>query len=357
MRTGSMELYSVAKVVEAKVKKQRKFGGLYSSTHQRLDRFVLAEMRICATIYRDKFAGLEQQLGKELTVEWTQKDERICVHCSKLKLRNCYLVEFIPASQSFLLRYGCGFEKIVDETQLVLLLEENIIHKGSNKKKTRDLVTLAEAEVLSTRNRQQQETSPVGNRVAVERQLKAMADDLVPVEERPVEVRSSEVEVDELTREMELQAKTNMEALKELKLRESVLQLQLLEAKALSQQQEEERLQLEKKKAEEEGLALLQQQETEKALSLQNEKDEAAKQALLAKQEEERLQLEKEKAEEERLAVLQQQDIEKALSLQKMKDEAVKQALLSQQEEERLQLEKGKAEEERLALLQQQETE
>ena len=297
----------------------------------------VAEMRICAMIHRDKFAGLEQQLGKELTVEWTVKDERICVHGSKLKLRNCYLVEFVPASQSFMLRYRCGFEKFVDETQLVLLLEESIIHKGSNKKKTRDLVTLAEAEVLSTLNRQQQETSPVENSVAVERQMKVMADDLV-------------------TREKELQAKKNAEALKELKLRESVLQLQLQEAAALAQQQEallakqeEETLQLEKDKVEEERLALLQQEETEKALSLEKEKDEAAKQALLAKQEEERLQLEKDK-EEERLALLQQQETEKALSLEKEKEEAAKQALKTKQEEERLQLEKDKAEEERLQL-------
>ena len=297
----------------------------------------VAEMRICAMMHRDKFAGLEQQLGKELTVEWTVKDERICVHGSKLKLRNCYLVEFVPASQSFMLRYRCGFQKFVDETQLVLLLEESIIHKGSNKKKTRDLVTLAEAEVLSTLNRQQQETSPVENSVAVERQMKVMADDLV-------------------TREKELQAKKNAEALKELKLRESVLQLQLQEAAALAQQQEallakqeEETLQLEKDKVEEERLALLQQEETEKALSLEKEKGEVAMQALLAKQEEERLQLEKDK-EEERLALLQQQETEKALSLEKEKEDAAKQALKTKQEEERLQREKDKAEEERLQL-------
>ena len=46
MLTGSRELYSVARVVEAKVKKRRKFGGLYSSMLQRLDRFVLVVSRL-----------------------------------------------------------------------------------------------------------------------------------------------------------------------------------------------------------------------------------------------------------------------------------------------------------------------
>jgi hypothetical protein len=92
-------------------------------------------------------------------------------------------------------------------------------------------------------------------------------------------------------------------------------------------------------------------------LNLEKEKDEAAKQALLATQEEERLQLEKDKVEEERLELLQQEETEKALSLEKEKDEAAKQALLAKQEEERLQLEIEKAEEERLALLAKQEEE
>jgi hypothetical protein len=107
---------------------------------QRLNRYVLVASRL--------------QVGKELTVEWTSKDERACANGSNLKLRNFYLMKFIPKSHMFMLRYRCGFEKIVDATSLVLLIEESIVHVGSNKKKMRNLVSLAEAEVLSTRNRQ-----------------------------------------------------------------------------------------------------------------------------------------------------------------------------------------------------------
>ncbi len=105
----------------------------------------VAEMVICAIVYREKLSGLQLQVGKELTVEWTSKDERACANGSNLKLRNCYLMKCIPESHMFMLRYRCGFEKIVDATSLVLLLEESIVHVGSNTKKIRNLVSLAEA--------------------------------------------------------------------------------------------------------------------------------------------------------------------------------------------------------------------
>jgi hypothetical protein len=75
------------------------------------------------------------------------------------------------------------------------------------------------------------------------------------------------VDVVHPTRAMELQAKTDAVITKGLKASESILALQLAEAKAQSVQQE-----------------------GENAMALQKEQDEQTKQALLEKQEAERLQ-------------------------------------------------------------------
>ena len=106
----------------------------------------VGEMKICAMEHRDKYEGLTKQIGNEFTVEWTDMDQASTLNGSQMTLRNCILMQFLASSQRYLLRFRCGYEKLVTDNDLVCLLEESAIHRASRKKRKSNLVALADAE-------------------------------------------------------------------------------------------------------------------------------------------------------------------------------------------------------------------
>ena len=57
----------------------------------------VGEMKICASEHRDKYAGLEKQIGRELTVGWTDMDEATSLNGSQMTLRNCIIMQFLTS--------------------------------------------------------------------------------------------------------------------------------------------------------------------------------------------------------------------------------------------------------------------
>ncbi len=94
----------------------------------------LGEMRISWLEYRDKYSRLRMEIGKELTVQWTAMDETTCLQGSKMTLRNCTILMFLPAVNKYVLRYRCGHEKMVSEEELVHLVGESDFHKGATRR-------------------------------------------------------------------------------------------------------------------------------------------------------------------------------------------------------------------------------
>ena len=103
-------------------------------------------MKICFHEHRDKWAALDKDIGKELTVGWTEEDQATSMNGSQMTLRNCILMQYLTSSQRYLLRYRCGYEKTVQREDLVLLWGESGLHRASRTKRKRDQVALADDE-------------------------------------------------------------------------------------------------------------------------------------------------------------------------------------------------------------------
>ncbi len=73
-------------------------------------------------------------------------DQATSLNGSQMTLRNCIIMQFLTSCQCYLLRYRCGYEKLVHDKELVRLLEESTVHKAARKKRMCNLVALADAE-------------------------------------------------------------------------------------------------------------------------------------------------------------------------------------------------------------------
>ena len=177
----------------------------------------VAEMKICFHEHRDKWAALDKDIGKELTVGWTEEDQATSMNGSQMTLRNCILMQYLTSSQRYLLRNRCGYEKTIQREDLVLLWGESGLHRASRTKRKRDQVALADDEEFTLAN-----VLPSCNTEV----------QLISEPEGNVTPQLAEVGG---TRTDELLQKNKSVADKALQHRESVLQMQLEESRAHQQ--------------------------------------------------------------------------------------------------------------------------
>jgi hypothetical protein len=104
-------------------------------------------MKIAAENYRHKKTALLQHVGKEVAVRWSQEeDQDLSFGDWASELRIAVVSKFIVQTQQFMLRFKCGYEKIVGAEELVTLLEDGESFVNATKVKIVNSLRLAKNE-------------------------------------------------------------------------------------------------------------------------------------------------------------------------------------------------------------------
>ena len=99
-----------------------------------------------AEVFRCKRHGLEKQLGKQLVVAWSTEDSDLSLTDWDEDVRVCVLQKYIASTQQFVLRYKCGYTKILDGDLVVQLVYASEAFYASSKAKTKRSVAKANLE-------------------------------------------------------------------------------------------------------------------------------------------------------------------------------------------------------------------
>ena len=307
--------------------------------------------------FRLKRHMLEVQLGKRLVLPWSTEDSDLSITDWDNDLRECLLEKYIASTQQFVLRFKCGYTKIVDGNEVVQLADASEAFYASTKAKTKRSIAKANKEWENT------EENKGATRLVV------AVDSSRKEEEVEDAIRSALAQrlVQKKAQEEALELKTQKQRDNVLRLEgqhaaASQLQAQELAAAALLQQQKDNAAAalLEQQQDETDAAAaLLQQQQDaaaaekqaqELAAAKQVEETEAAAALLQQQQEDATAQLQAQELAIAKLleeteaaaALLQQKQIEVALLLQAKGEAAAKllqdseaaAALLQQQQDD-----------------------
>ncbi len=82
-------------------------------------------MKVAAENYRHRKTALLQHVGKEIVLRWSEEDNDLAFGEWTSDLRIAVIAKFIDRTQEFMLRFKCGYDKIVSCDALVELLEES----------------------------------------------------------------------------------------------------------------------------------------------------------------------------------------------------------------------------------------
>jgi hypothetical protein len=104
------------------------------------------EMKEQYNILRLKISALQQQVGCQIVVQWTDGDRDISLSDWAGDFRICEVPRYLAAQNSYVLRFKCGYEKIVDAVLLIELVESSGELMASKKMKTKKCVAEAKQE-------------------------------------------------------------------------------------------------------------------------------------------------------------------------------------------------------------------
>jgi hypothetical protein len=96
--------------------------------------------------FRLKIHTLEKNVGNNMLVMWTEEDSDLSLTEWGNDLRMCMLFKYITSTKQFVLRFKCGFDKIVDANTAVQLFQDSDALYASNKVKTKRSVAIAKKE-------------------------------------------------------------------------------------------------------------------------------------------------------------------------------------------------------------------
>ena len=107
---------------------------------------VVLIMLHAADEFRLKRHALEKQLGKRLVVTWSEEDSDLSMTNWDNDLRTCVVHKYVASTQEFVLRFKCGYDKIVDGNAVVQLVDQSESFHASTKAKTKRSVAKANLE-------------------------------------------------------------------------------------------------------------------------------------------------------------------------------------------------------------------
>ena len=95
------------------------------------------EMKEQYNILRLKTVALQTQVGRQLTVQWTDEDSDLSMTTWAGDVRICEVTRYLAAQKKYVLRFKCGYEKIVDALPLIQMVESSAEVMASKKVKTK----------------------------------------------------------------------------------------------------------------------------------------------------------------------------------------------------------------------------
>ena len=104
------------------------------------------EMKEQYNILRLKTVALQTQVGRQLTVQWTDEDSDLSMTTWAGDVRICEVTRYLAAQKKYVLRFKCGYEKIVDALPLIQMVESSADVMASKKVKTKKGVVQATQE-------------------------------------------------------------------------------------------------------------------------------------------------------------------------------------------------------------------
>jgi hypothetical protein len=103
-------------------------------------------MKEAAATQRERKDKLEKLVGTEILVEWTPEDRDLSLSDCTLPLRICKVVNFMKATHQFFIRFKCAYEKILEEAELIELVQASSELRARAKKRTNMQKQIREAE-------------------------------------------------------------------------------------------------------------------------------------------------------------------------------------------------------------------
>jgi hypothetical protein len=103
-------------------------------------------MKLAAENYRNKNTALLDHVGKQLVVQWTEEDSDLSFNEWSSDLRIGVVTQFVAHTHEFMLRFKCGYEKLIPDDELVLLYDASESLKQNKKVKVQKQVRKAEEE-------------------------------------------------------------------------------------------------------------------------------------------------------------------------------------------------------------------
>ena len=103
-------------------------------------------MKLAAENYRNKKTALLDHVGKQLVVQWTEEDSDLSFNEWSSDLRIGVVTKFVAHTHEFMLRFKCGYEKLIPDHELVLLYDASESFTQNKKVKVKKQVRKAEEE-------------------------------------------------------------------------------------------------------------------------------------------------------------------------------------------------------------------
>jgi hypothetical protein len=103
-------------------------------------------MKLAAENYRNKKTALLDHVGKQLVVQWTEEDSDLSFKEWSSDLRIGVVTKFVAHTHEFMLRFKCGYEKLIPDHELVLLYDASESFRQNKKVKVKKQVRKAEEE-------------------------------------------------------------------------------------------------------------------------------------------------------------------------------------------------------------------
>ena len=248
-------------------------------------------MMKAAQEFRIQIHTLERNVGQHMVVEWTEEDSDLSLTEWGSDLRICMLFKYITSSQQFVLRFKCGYDKLVDANTAVQIFEASDAMYSSAKVKTKRSIALAKNEWNSKGDdegdtRIVKDVPSSGEVENIQEAIrKALAQNLE-------DKKAQEVEAKRLLAAVELKQAATIQ-----KQRDNVLRMQqdaaaaTVAATTLLAQQQEVAAAL--KKRDEDAAALKKKEEEEHAAALQKQQQDDLADKRLAQQQEDAAALKK----------------------------------------------------------------
>jgi hypothetical protein len=290
----------------------------------------IVKMKADAENLRLKRLSMEEQLGKQLVLSWTEEDQALSLSDWDNDLRIGVVRTYIVPTEEFMIRFKCGYEKHVSADALIGLVEENNTFLAAKRVKTKRSVAVANKEWDDFLDDLHGQYSPVGS--PTQKPTKDVVPDPLPVhgglEDKFATERARWLRI------LSLDPTT--------KPNDSVLDMQLAEAKEtqriqLAEEAEELQKALKEKEEQDGQERVHRQQQEEKRLKELKEKEVQDEQERVQRQqqEEKRLKELKEKEmQDEQERVQGQQQEEKRLKELKEKEVQDEQERVQRQQQE-----------------------